>query len=303
MHIEVINTFLTVAETGRLSLAAERLNVTKAAVSARIKQLEAALGVELFERRHDGLRLSVAGRRFHQGARLVQGQWRRAQWEAKREGDARRSVSIGAHPALAGDVLVDWIAEIRAASPDVSVHALPDYSAQIIDQLAQGLLDVGVVYLPQAPPGLSVRRIFEDVLVMVSTHTGTLGEIGLDSYVFLDWGSGFVASHAETLTDLAFPHVQIGQGTLGLDYIRKHSGAGYVPERLVARDLAADSLRLVDGAPRFPRPVFAVYPSEAESPILQRATLAALTRVVSSIRDFHREGLNGCGPASLGSKF
>ena len=283
MNIEAINTFLTVVEAGRLGLAAEQLQVTKAAVSARIKQLEVTLGVELFQRRHDGLRLSAAGHRFHRGARLVQDQWERARWEARQEDGARRHVSLGAHPALADDLLVDWIAEMRAASPDVSVYALPDYSIRVIAQLAEGLLDVGVVYLPEARPGLSVEKLFEDALVMVSTDADALADIGPDSYVFLDWGSGYVTSHAETLADLAFPHVRIGQGTLGLDYIRKHGGAGYVPERMVTDDVAAGRLWLVEDAPRFPRPVFVVYPSDTECPDLQQTILAALARAAAGI--------------------
>jgi len=53
---------LEVARTGSFSATAERLGYTQSAVSRQIAGLERAAGTPLLERRHDGVRLTPAGR-------------------------------------------------------------------------------------------------------------------------------------------------------------------------------------------------------------------------------------------------
>jgi DNA-binding transcriptional LysR family regulator len=56
--------FVTVAELGHLTKAADRLHVSQPALSAQIKALEGELGLELFERRSSGMVLTAAGERL-----------------------------------------------------------------------------------------------------------------------------------------------------------------------------------------------------------------------------------------------
>ncbi|MGH7268071.1 MAG: LysR family transcriptional regulator, partial [Candidatus Rokuibacteriota bacterium] len=62
VEIDQIETFLAVGTFGGFRRAAVALRVSQPAVSARIKALETALGVTLFERGRGGLALSSAGR-------------------------------------------------------------------------------------------------------------------------------------------------------------------------------------------------------------------------------------------------
>ena len=61
LNFEQLRTFLTVERIGSVVRAAQILNVTQPAVTARIKNLEAALGAELFERSSTGLKLTKHG--------------------------------------------------------------------------------------------------------------------------------------------------------------------------------------------------------------------------------------------------
>ena len=56
--------FVLVAETGSLTAAAERLNITQPAISKRIRALEAELGVALLRRGANAMQLTEAGRQF-----------------------------------------------------------------------------------------------------------------------------------------------------------------------------------------------------------------------------------------------
>lgn len=62
LNFNHIHYFHVVAEEGSLSRASARLSVTKPTISGQLRQLEGALGVELFDRSEGRLRLSSAGR-------------------------------------------------------------------------------------------------------------------------------------------------------------------------------------------------------------------------------------------------
>ena len=61
-HYSNLRNFVVVAEHDSLSTAADRLCLTKGALSHQIRQLEAELGFSLFERHVHGIRLSTKGK-------------------------------------------------------------------------------------------------------------------------------------------------------------------------------------------------------------------------------------------------
>ena len=75
MDITLIRTFLEVARAGSYLGACERLFVTPAAVSLRIRRLEDSLGRPLFVRSKAGASLTPEGRRFEPYARSLLNTW------------------------------------------------------------------------------------------------------------------------------------------------------------------------------------------------------------------------------------
>lgn len=70
-RFEEMLTFIRVVETGSLSAAAERLNIAKSAVSRRIADLEARLGVQLLHRTTRRINLTESGRQFYQRSQRI----------------------------------------------------------------------------------------------------------------------------------------------------------------------------------------------------------------------------------------
>ena len=64
ISLKQIRYFIAAAESGRISQAAVELNVSQSAVTAAVQQLEALLGVRLFERHAAGVALTREGNRF-----------------------------------------------------------------------------------------------------------------------------------------------------------------------------------------------------------------------------------------------
>src|SRR6478735_12244716 len=63
--LDLLRSFEAAARHLSFTLAARELFLTQSAVSRQIQQLEAALGVALFERRHRALELTAAGKVLH----------------------------------------------------------------------------------------------------------------------------------------------------------------------------------------------------------------------------------------------
>lgn len=64
MDTELLKTFLEVSRTRHFGRAAEALYLTQSAVSFRIRQLENQLGVNLFTRHRNNIRLTTAGEKL-----------------------------------------------------------------------------------------------------------------------------------------------------------------------------------------------------------------------------------------------
>ena len=132
MHIpwDDMSLFLAVAETGSLSAAAARLNVTQPTVSRRVAELEARVGEALFARTAIGATITTFGESLLEPAR------RMAEWAVELERAAERAettprgiVRITAPPGIAFDFLAPFAAAAREALPAVrfTVIATTDY--------------------------------------------------------------------------------------------------------------------------------------------------------------------------------
>lgn len=81
-RLSEIETFVEIARAGSISAAAERLNVAKSAVSRRLSDLEARLGVQLFNRTTRRISLTDAGATFLRRAQAVMDDLAEAEAEA-----------------------------------------------------------------------------------------------------------------------------------------------------------------------------------------------------------------------------
>ncbi len=77
-----------------------------------------------------------------------------------------------------------------------------DYSGEMMNQLSDGFLDIGVIYSPAKVQGLKIEQLLEEDLVMVSAHARRLSEVDYDNYVLVKWGRAFMHMHNQAFTDL-----------------------------------------------------------------------------------------------------
>ena len=281
MDLNLAKTFLEIVASGNFIRAAERLHVTQTAVSARVRTLEELLGRKLFVRNKAGATLTTAGERFLRYAQTLVQVWERARHQVAVPPGKRALVTVGCEVSLWDPLLLDWLLWMRQAAPQLAIRTEVGVAASLLDQVGEGTLDIAVVYAPQQRPGLKIELLIEEKLVLVTTGRRS-STPQRDSYVQVDWGPEFAAQHSLAFPGLANPAIFAGLGPLGREYILAAGGPGYFRQSVVRQDLASGRLRLVDKAPVYLHPAYAVYSENADAKIVTPALTGLRHVAVSS---------------------
>jgi DNA-binding transcriptional LysR family regulator len=162
MDIELARTFLAIVSAGSFVRAAERLNVSQTAVSARIRSLEEQLRRPLFVRNKAGASLTPAGESFLRHAPALVQLWERARHEVAVPSGRRAVLAIGAELSLWDPILLRWLLWMGRTAPDVALRAQVGRSEDLMDQVAEGILDLAVLYAPRYRAGLAVELLVEE---------------------------------------------------------------------------------------------------------------------------------------------
>ena len=279
MDTELARTFLVVVAAGSFVDAAQRLHVTQSTVSARIQRLEETLGAELFVRNKAGTTLTPAGRQFQRHAASLTRTVEQARQEIGVASGFRETLTIGGRIGLWEDLLLRWLPAFTALAPDVALRALIGFEEDLMQALIEGQADIGVMYTPQARPGLRIELLLEEQLVMVSTRADASSEPERD-YVYIDWGAEFFAHHSLAFPNFSGAALTVNIGWLGLQRILACGGTGYFPVRLIRELELAGKLHRVADTPEFRLPAYVCYPAKVESESLTLA-LDTMRRVAA----------------------
>ena len=147
MDIHIMEYYLAIIREGNISAAAESLHLSQPALSRQIKDLEEELGVTLFERGSRKIKLTEEGmilrRRAEEMVRLMQiteSEIREAQNKIAGE------VHIGAGESLAFHHLSRIAGNIHQSYPDIRFHITSGDTADLMDQLDNGLIDIALIF-------------------------------------------------------------------------------------------------------------------------------------------------------------
>ncbi len=276
MDISLLKTFLEVARIRHFGKAAEALFVTQSAVSARIKLLESTLGVDLFTRKRNDIRLTPEGERLKRHAETIVRGWERARQELALDSTYSHALAAGCVLDLWSVMVRDWTLELRRRHPELALHVEVHSSEVLMQRLGSGLLDLAFVFEPPQTPNLVIRQVAKIPLVMVSSRPGENATGAVQSgFVAVDWGTSVEIRQDELLASAPVPPIRVGMGSLALDLLLLEGGSAYLAQQTVLQLVAEQRLFPVDGAPIFEREAYAVFRPEAEHKAGIRAALDA----------------------------
>lgn len=267
MDIGVARTFLEIVKTGSFVNAANNLNISQTAVSARIRILEEQLERPMFVRNKSGAKLTAAGEQFFRYATSLVQIWEAARSTVALPPGRNAIVTIGAELSLWTPLMTRWLLWMRRECANVAIRATMDRSDKLVELVQEGLLDFAVLYGAPSRTGLLPELLFEEKLVLVRTLSPP-GSLAPQDRVAIDWGEDFAASCRAAFPDQPGPVVSISYGPLALEYILEAGGSGYFRQGFVQPLLEEGRLEIVPDSPEFSYPAYLVSSARADQSML-----------------------------------
>ncbi len=194
--------FVAVAERLSFRKAAESCFVSQPSLSAQIAQLEAVLGVQLFERDRRGVRLTAAGEALVPGAKETLACSDRFGQLAKSFGAPLTGpLRLGVIPTIGPYLLPKVLPAVAASYPELQVFLREDMTARLLEQLEEGKLDLLLLAIDIDLGGVATQPLFSDPFVvavpendeLASAREVSLSDLEGRSILLLDEGHCFRA--------------------------------------------------------------------------------------------------------------
>lgn len=171
MDARDLATFEAVARLGGMGRAARELNTVQSNVTQRVRRLEEALGVSLFERSRAGARLTPAGERLMPYATRVDALLDEALRAARDDGAPRGTLTIGSLETTAALRLSPLLASYVQAHPGVDLVLRTGTTAEMVERVLGRELEGAFVCGPVAHPLLLSKPAFSEELALLSAPT------------------------------------------------------------------------------------------------------------------------------------
>lgn len=167
MELRHLRYFVAVAEELNFSRAAEKLHIAQPPLSQQIQDLEAELGVQLFERTKRRVQLTEAGKVFLEEVKKVFEQVNQAIKVAQKtsRGEVGK-LAIAFNSSATYSVLPKLLYEFRQRCPDIELILQELTTNQQLEKLSQNQIDLGLLYLPVNKKELKVISLLKESLTI-----------------------------------------------------------------------------------------------------------------------------------------
>lgn len=169
MEIRQLRAFLAIAEAKTFTAGARRVNVTQAAISMQIRQIEEELGLPLFTRTPRRVILTEAGEYLLERARTIIREHDSAVAEIAELGGVEHGrLRIGSASAEFATVQLPRILiALKKVFPNSELGISAGTSAALVDKLLHGEIDIAFVSLPVENSGVTTELLFSDQIVAI----------------------------------------------------------------------------------------------------------------------------------------
>lgn len=165
----MLKTFVTVVDTGRFTLAAKKLNLAQPTVSMHIKCLEDELKVKLIQRNAKKVLITEKGKELYTCAnkmialeKNLLDSWMNEQVQV---------IKVGASTIPAEYCLPNIIYEFRRKHSDVNFEIVQGDSNSIIENVKEGVVDIGMIGMNYAGADLVCDSFSKDKMVIIAPNT------------------------------------------------------------------------------------------------------------------------------------
>jgi DNA-binding transcriptional LysR family regulator len=213
-----LQVFHTVARLLSFTKAAETLHMTQPAVTFQVRQLEEHFNTRLFDRTHNRISLTDAGKRvFEYSERIFELYSEMEHAVREMTGDVSGVLMIGASTTIAEYMLPALLGDFKKKYPDVNLQLKVSNSDGIVHMVENNVIDLGVVESPVLNKNLVVEVCRVDQLVAVvspnhplaARESVTIGELLEYPYICREEGSGTREVISEYMTEQGINNGQV----------------------------------------------------------------------------------------------
>jgi LysR family transcriptional regulator, hydrogen peroxide-inducible genes activator len=167
LKLKDLRYLVAVAECRHFGRAAERCFVSQPTLSAQLKKLEDYLGVQLVERQPNNVSLTDAGQQIVSRARRILDASEEVVTLARSHGDPLAGrLRVALLPTI-GPYLLPRISQaLRKLLPRLELQLYEYQTAQMLEKLQAGELDVGILALPVELEGLAARELYTEPFIV-----------------------------------------------------------------------------------------------------------------------------------------
>lgn len=159
-HLSHYRIFYEVAKTGNISKAAKELYISQPAISKSISKLEESLDITLFSRNSRGVSLTMEGKILFEHIdtafeSIIVGEEQIKKIKELNIGNLR----IGSSATLCKNLLIPYLDSFIEKYPNVTINITSQSSAETLDMLEKGILDLGLISKPSSKNSLYFKQL------------------------------------------------------------------------------------------------------------------------------------------------
>lgn len=256
MDTELLKTFLEVSRTRHFGRAAEALYLTQSAVSFRIRQLENQLGVNLFTRHRNNIRLTTAGEKLLPYAETLMNTWQAARKEVAHT-SRHNEFSIGASASLWECMLNAWLGrlyQLQEPQSGLQFEARIAQRQSLVKQLHERQLDLLITTKAPKMDEFSSQLLGHFTLALYcSSPARKKSEL---NYLRLEWGPDFQQHETGLIAADEVPVLTTSSAELARQQLSALNGCSWLPVNWANEK---GGLHTVADSATLSRPLYAIW--------------------------------------------
>jgi LysR family transcriptional regulator, hydrogen peroxide-inducible genes activator len=169
---------VALADRRHFGQAAEECLVSQSTLSAAIQELEAGLGVTLFERTRRAVAPTAVGLAITERARaLLKDAADLVDIAVASQDPMSGPLQIGVIPTIGPFLLPRVLPRLREAAPDLKIYLREEQTAPLLERLEAGVIDAAILALPAPLSGLETRDVAVDPFFVVCPPSHRLASL------------------------------------------------------------------------------------------------------------------------------
>lgn len=254
MELREINTFLQAANYQSFSKAAKYLGYTQAAITIQIKQLEAELGTQLFDRIGKQVSLTEQGRIFYDYALHITRQLAEAKDAVADSPELTGTLSLGTIESISSALLPGLLAEYHRLYPKVEIRILIDSPIVLLEQMNKNAIDT-VYFMDKRmydPKWVKVLEEPEEIIfVAPSKHPYTkrndltLSQVIKEPFVLTERNASYrhILEQYLAAYDMKIsPYIESGSTDFIIRLLHSADGLSFLPKFTIENEIHAGHL-------------------------------------------------------------